>query len=521
MTQQSKIINYILLLALSSCIANFEEINTHPTDPNPDDMTIAEKVGVLFPAMLYMMHNVQENDNQMIEQMVGNQYGGYMSTTNTWNNKNFGTFNPTADWIEIPFVRTFTGFYANYLQVKRITGSKGYIYAWANILRVAVMLRVTDTYGPIPYSKTGNGQLTVEYDAVQDIYRQMIDDLNNSITTLAAFAKEPRGRIAPVSEFDLVYKGDFVKWMKFANSLKLRMAVRIGLVDTDYAIRVMDDAINGGAGFILNNEDNVFLPTIDNPYHKSAFNWKDVAVNATLSAYMNGWNDPRRPVYMTPGSNYNGVRMGIENIDKEIYGSVAYSKPNFKANSPLPVYCAAETYFLLAEAALRGWITGNAKDFYEQGIHISMEQHEVAIGDYLSVTANPEIYHDPNNVDFSYDLSAPEAGGDVTVSWNSANTFAAKLEAIITQKWIAGYPLGFEAWCDFRRTNYPRMMPAANNLSSAATGGRVDDSRMVRRLPYPVSEYNNNPVHVQNAINKLLGVGAPDDFSTDLWWARK
>ena len=538
MNQKSKILCLCSLMAITSCIGHFEDYNTHPTDPNPDDMSVAERAGALFPGMLYLMHNAQENDNQMIEQMVGNQYGGYMSTTNKWNNKNFGTFNPGADWVERPFVGTFPVFYANYLQVRKITESKGYIYAWANIIRVAVMLRVTDTYGPIPYSKTGEGQLVVEYDAVRNVYHQMINDLNNSIATLANFAKEPgEGGIVPIAEFDLVYHGDFLKWIRFANSLKLRMAVRIGLVDTEYAVEAMNQAIAGE--LLLSNADNAFLPTIDNPYHKSAFNWQDVAVNATLSAYMNGWNDPRRPVYMTstpttPNRLYKGVRMGIDNIDKDTYAGALYSKPNFKSNSPLPVYCAAETYFLLAEAALRGWIDGDAEDFYEQGIKTSMEQHEVDIGTYLSVTDNPEYYEDPNNASLSFDLSSPSAGGDVTVAWDRATTDAAKLEAVITQKWIANYPLGFEAWCDFRRTNYPRLMPAAANLSSPSTGGLVNNPestidpnnpnpsiaiRMALRLPYPVSEKNVNPVHVQHAVDHLLG--GPDEFSTDLWWASR
>jgi len=520
-----------------SCTAHFEEYNTHPTDPCPDDMTIAERVGILFPGMLSLMHHSQENDNQMIEQMVGAQYGGYMSTTNKWDNKNFGTFNPVADWVEQPFARIFHRFYANYLQVRKITGGKGYIYAWANIIRVAVMLRVTDMYGPIPYSKTGDEHISVEYDAVRDIYHQMISDLDNSISVLTEFFRETRERVNPMAEFDPVYKGNFAKWVRFANSLKLRMAVRIGLVDTDYAVEAMIRAIYGGV--ILFNYDNAFLPTTDNPYRKSSSDWNDLAVNATLSAYMTGWSDPRRPVYMTMTSDgsYRGVRMGIENIDKEIYGGKLYSKPNFKTNSPLPVYCAAETYFLMAEAVLRGWLDakdfGNAGDLYEQGIRTSMEQHEVAIGNYLSVTANPDYYADPNNESLSFDVSDASNGGHVTVAWSSAATDAAKLEAIITQKWIANYPLGFEAWCDFRRTNYPRIMPAAANLSSADTRGRVNNPelinpnsplptiaiRMARRLPYPVSEYQKNPDHVQNAVRDLLGGG--DEFSTDLWWVKK
>jgi len=523
----------VLCLCLFSCTALFEDYNTHPTDPCPEDMTTAERTGILFPGMLFLMHNSQENDNQMMEQMVGNQYGGYMATTNKWDNMNFGTFNPVADYVEQPFVRTFNRFYANYLQVRKITGGKGYIYAWANIVRVAVMLRVADTYGPIPYSKTGDELMSVEYDSVQDIYRQMIQDVNNSIVVLSDFVKETGDRVHPMAEFDPVYGGDFTKWVKYANSLKLRMAVRIALVDTDFAIAAMIGAINGGV--IDSNDDNAFLPTTDNPYRKSAFDWHDLAVNATLSAYMTGWNDPRQPVYMTMTTDgtYRGVRMGIENINKEIYGGKQYSKPNFKVNSPLLVYCAAETYFLRAEAALKGWLPGDAGDLYEQGIRTSMEQHEVAIGNYLSVTTNPERYADPNDESLSFDVSDASAGGDVTVAWSRAATDAAKLEAIITQKWIANYPLGFEAWCDFRRTNYPRIMPAATNLSSASTGGIVNNPtpmidpnsplpfiaiRMARRLPYPVSEYERNPVHVRNAVNKWLH--GRDEFATDIWWAK-
>jgi len=235
----------------------------------------------------------------------------------------------------------------------------------------------------------------------------------------------------------------------------------------------------------------------------------------------------------TSDNTYRGVRMGIENIEKEIYGGVLYSKPNFKFNSPLLVYCAAETYFLMAEAALRGWITGDAGYYYELGIRTSMEQHEVSIGDYLSTTTNPALYTDPHNDRLTFDLSSVNAGGDVTVAWSRAITDASKLEAIITQKWIAVFPLGFEAWSDFRRTNYPRIMPAVNNLSSPLTGGLVNNPeliidpnslepgiaiRMVRRLPFPVSEYHENPDNTKHAANKLLG--GPDVFSTNIWWAR-
>jgi hypothetical protein len=455
-----------------------------------------------------------------------------MATTNNWQGTNFGTFNPAPGWVEYPFNRLFSGFYANYLKIKEITENKGYIYAWANIVRVAVMLRTADTYGPIPYSKMGGGQLAVEYDDVQSVYHSMIGDLNASIATLTAFLSENRGKANPMAEFDPVYNGDFAKWVKFANSVKLRMAVRIALVDNAYAVAAMNEAIAGGV--IDSNADNAFLPTSDNPYRKASADWQDLAVNATLSAYMNGWSDPRLPAYMTAASDgaYRGVRMGINNINKGTYGGGLYSKPAFKASDPMLVFCAAETYFLKAEATLRGWISGSgtAQSLYEDGIKMSMEQRGVQLGSYLAVTANPQSYTDPTSR-ASFNVASSGNGGNVTVAWTSATTDARKLEAIITQKWLANYPLGFESWCDFRRTGYPRIMPAVNNLSSSGSGGSVSNPttinpanssggvRMARRLPYPVSEYNGNPVNVQNAVANLLG--GPDELSTNLWWARK
>jgi hypothetical protein len=511
-----------LLMLSFSCTDNFEYYNTHRTNPSPEDMTVVEQVGTLFPGMLYLMHNAHENDNQMIEQMVGNQYGGYMVTNNNWQGTNFGTFNPSAGWVEYPFNKLFSGFYANYFKIADVTGKKGYIYAWATIVRVAVMLRVTDTYGPIPYSMMGDGNMQVSYDEEQAVYHNMIDGLTESVATLTAFVGGSTGTNSILAEYDAVYRGDFTRWIKFANSLKLRMAVRIAHVDEAYAKQAMQEAL-AGIGPIESNSDNAFLPTTDNPYRKSAIEWNngngDVRINATLTAYMNGYKDPRQTKYMTNGttaSTFTGVRMGIDKIDGSKYKACSY--PNFTADSPLLVFCAAETKFLKAEAALRGWIAGDARTFYEEGIRTSMEQHGVDLGNYLTQTGNPAAYTDPANPANNYPA---DRFTSITVPWTNGNA-STQLEKIITQKWLANYPLGFEAWSDFRRTGFPQMMPAVNNLSSGNSMGEIENvkGRMVRRLPYPVSEYNGNNEHVTFAVQHMIS-GGQDVGSADLWWAKK
>jgi hypothetical protein len=501
-----------------------DTLNLHPTNPTEDDFTEAEVLGILFPGLISTMHYAQENDNQMIDQMVGNQYGGYMVTTNNWQGTNFGTFNPPAGWVDVPFATTMVKFNSNYVKVKEKTNSTGYIYAWANILRVATMLRVTDTYGPIPYSQVGQGTDIMEYDNVQQVYHNMITDLTNSVEILKSYVLSSSGQESPLADFDNVYKGDFSKWLKFANSLKLRLAVRIAHVDETFAKTAIAEAIANGP--IEVNADNAFVPTEDNPYYKASASWGDLASSAILSSYMNGFDDPRLPKYMTQSTyaGYNGIRMGISNINRMLYSfsqyaSIYFSRPAFEVNSPLLVFCAAETAFLKSEAALRGWIPGGdaqAKAFYEQGIGLSMEQHQVPMGSYLSGTTSPKAYTDLASQANNISVANP-----ITVSWDNAGTATnTKLEKIITQKWLAIYPLGMEAWSEFRRTGFPQLFPAKDNLSSAGFIGSVTNtsSRMVRRLPFPDSQRRGNSENVQKAVQML---GGEDAANTDLWWAKK
>lgn len=504
---------------LTSCID--DNYNNHPTNPRDQDLTATERVGALIPVFIKAMHSPHENNNQHFEQMVAGQYGGYFATTNPWQNTNFGTFNPSTEWVEAPFKNIMVDFNSNYNKVKKITESRGHIYAWVNIMRVASMLRVADTYGPIPYSSIGSDEEFLPYDNVQDLYHNMITDLNNSIAVLSSYILDNDGGKNMLADFDDVYRADFSKWIKFANSLKLRMAVRIAEVDTQYAKEAMAEAIAGGP--ITVNADNAFIPTSDNPYYKAAVTWGDLAINATLSSYLNGFKDPRIPVYMTSAktfSRYIGVRIGIKGINKNTYSNANYfSKPAFTQTTPLLVYCAAETAFLKAEAALKGWIAGGdaqAQAYYEEGVKLSMDQHQATIGDYLEGETTPEAYANPFSS--AHNMSVAKR---ITVSWDDFGTTEnSKLEKIITQKWLANFPAGMEGWCDHRRTGFPQFFPAVNNESGAGFMGAVtnESNRLVRRLPFPNSQYTGNGENVAKAVQML---GGDDVANTDLWWAKK
>jgi len=320
--------------------------------------------------------------------------------------------------------------------------------------------------------------------------------------------------------------------LKIANSLRLRLAMRLVKVDPQLAKTQAEKALDPANGGVLeSNSDNfkVTVPTdgtYSNPLWFIAKNWADTRINATLSSYMVGLKDPRISKYMSPVSNdptltsvagqYIGIRTGAEGIEKDKYQKLSAlntegTTPTFTASTAPILMTAAEVYFLRAEAALRGWgnTGGTAQSLYEKGVETSFTQWGVSSGlsAYLNDnTSKAAAYKDPFNAENN--AVSPSA---LTIKWNDGATNEEKLERIITQKWLAIFPEGQEAWSEFRRTGYPRLFPVVVNNS----GGLIDTKIQIRRLPFPQNEYNTNKAEVQNAISLL---GGPDNGGTRLWW---
>ena len=194
---------------------------------------------------------------------------------------------------------------------------------------------------------------------------------------------------------------------------------------------------------------------------------------------------------------------------------INYSRVKISSSDPVLWMNAAEVAFLRAEAvAVYGFnMKGTAAHFYEEGIRLSFDQWGATGAEaYLNDdSSKPALYIDPAGLNTYEGVLST-----ITIKWNEAASTAEKQERIITQKWIANWPLGNEAWADYRRTGYPHLMPATEegNLS----GGIVNSQRGARRMPYPSEEYTSNTANVQEAVSKYLG-GA-DNMSTDVWWAK-
>lgn len=502
----------ILGFVAVSCTGNFEDINKKPHRPEYVDAK------QMIPVMMSNLISQQENDSQMIDMMIGMEYGGYASANTVWNGSGaFATLNPRQGWYGSMYGTLFEKTYSSWGIINDGTQGVGVIYHMAQILRVGTMLKVTDTYGPIPYSQVNGRDVAVAYDDQKTVYLTMLDHLEAAIDAIQAYLADPKADLSILDGNDIsTYNGDLSKWAKYANSLRLRMAIRMS-TNTDsetkqLAKTIAERAVSHPAGLIETNADNLVLKlSVENPYSKATdWNEGELRMNASIISYMNGYEDPRRAAYFTTVSGrYVGLRSGMANPGTPYTNTVSKIHLKDGEMTPLLVMCAAEVAFLKAEGAMLGWEMGDtAENFYNQGITLSFQQHEASGADsYMNNSSlTPAGHTDAVNSSLS-----AAARSTVTIRWANDGH---ELERLMVQKWIAMFPYGFEAWCDIRRTGYPVLFPAADNLSE----GKVDSARGMRRVPFSRNEFNTNTANVEAAVALL---GGPDTGGTDVWWAKK
>lgn len=516
-----------LASVLMGCTGNYLNINTNPYEVSKDQtLTDGYAIGAAITALCGTVVSTDVNTAQFTDCLLGGPMGGYYSTTGAFE-KTIDNYNATDDWTRVFMAsdRIIPTLYSNLNELKNITEDPVTL-AIAQTIKVAAMLRVTDTYGPIPYTQIGQGgKITVPYDSQEAVYDAMFAELDEVIATLT---ENKLSGISPNA--DPVYDGTAVKWCKFANSLKLRMAMRIVYADPVKAQKYAEEAVSHEIGVFASNADNATLRTVafgdkGNPlYTAIKYNQPtgcntggDTHAAADIICYMNGYNDPRRPEYFIPsefeGFEYAGIRIRIE---KPALNSVGrkYSGVNISPSDPLVWMNAAEVAFLKAEAKAVfdfNMGAGSAEEFYNEGVRLSFEQHNVAGYEayIMDDTSRPASYIDPAGLNnYSSVLS------DITIKWDEGAPVEEKQERIITQKWIANFNNGNEAWADYRRTNYPALMPASD--AGNKSDGLVSSEFGARRMKYPLAEYTNNGENVNAAVSQHLG--GPDRMSTRLWW---
>ena len=365
------------------------------------------------------------------------------------------------------------------------SGSNASQIAVARILKAYFFLHATDRWGDLPYAEAlmALENLTPAYDTQSAIYAALFEELDNAIEEFDAGAA-PKG--------DILFNGDTDKWKRFANSLRLRMALRISDVDATTAKAEFEAAVADGV--LASNDDNAIYHYLgngvfDNPRYNDFLTRTDNAVSETIVDKLMALNDPRVATYADPigasaGDVYTGMPYGLGNAEAGGYGFDEVSLPNsvyVKAkDSSVPILTYAQVLFGLAEGASYGWNAGgSAESFYNAAIKASMEQWDV-----FDQTAY-ESYIQQTSVAFD-DTKAIELIGE--------------------QKWLALYMQGYEGWAEWRRLGYPELVPAP---AAANNSGQIP-----RRQAYPASESQNNQANYEDAVARQ---GA-DDLDTRVWW---
>lgn len=530
------------LLGFSACTADFERINTNPDGLPPANIPVESRFSQPMQS-IYLNYQNKDFEFQLAQNLNADLYSGYLANPTPFGgNSNNSTYVMNEGWNNWPFKVGELYVMKPVSDILKSTLLPDY-RALAKIIRVAGMVHVTDTYGPVPYSKAMQGGQSVPYDSQEEVYSSFFRELKESVDSLSLFLETPEGKLTPtrITSFDLMCGGDYTLWIRFANTLRLRLATRIVKVNPGMAQTEAEAAVNNAYGVLTSADKNIEVksPIVTNPLQVLCFDYNDIRVAAPYVTMLQGYNDPRlaatvksvgwfkendKPVDIKTATGadagkigqYVGIRQGVIIPDKTNYQmySVVNMDPDVKVTTkyPLPVMKIAEAYFLRAEGTLRGWaMNGDAETLYEDGIKQSFLDNGItdatAYSTYINDnTSLPVDYVDPFNT-----ANNIANTNKITVKWDGSAGKEEMLQRIITQKWIAMFPEGQEAWSEFRRTGYPKLFPVADNRSD----GIIPNGQFIKRLRFTEDERNTNLPAVEEARKLLSG---PDNINTRVWW---
>lgn len=509
-------------LLLTSCTDQFEKWNINPNEVTPEQMEQDNlNTGAYFTQMERGVFIVGKNlggEYQVTQMLTGDIFASYIANINTYSyttyhNDHYALY---KDWYDAPFKDAYTYVMQPWKSIVDVTDEGSPTRAMATIVKVLGMSRITDMYGPIPYSKFGTST-QVSYDSQKDVYYRFFEELDHAINVLTTYSDNNSAKY--MEQYDYIYSGNVSKWIKFANTLRLRLAMRISFVDQAKAETEAAAAINHSYGLMTSADDSAILHqttsfTFTNPIWEVSESFRDMRMGATMDCYLNGYGDPRISKYFRPATkdgNYHGVRNGMKNLSKDTYVAAA-SGLNFETNSNMQWMNAAEAYFLLAEAKLRLKLgTETVQNYYEEGIRISFLSKGASGADtYIAdaVSLPLDTYTDPVN---NQRTNVSSSLSRLTIAWEEGVTNEQKLERIMIQKWIALFPDGQEAWSEMRRTGYPGFV----RINSYSYQTEVASNELISRLKFPTTEYSNNSGNTQAAVSLL---GGNDAAGTRLWW---
>lgn len=519
----------LLSVALFSCGPKQElkmwQIDIVQGEENATEVTTLETIigelqTALSSAIPFETHEYQYTNTNSVDVFAGYltvnrstfQYGGPLPHTYYWPNDYYnsaGSLGP-IDALYHAYTQAADFGYPEYRAI-------------AEIIYGMTALRATNVKGAISYVDSRNLKASrpLAYQSQQEAYEMILNDLNEAIEILSKTTLDPNvdlkaieGKDIETGDADYAYSGyDWNKWIQLANTIKLRLAMCLAKPEPEKAQQVATEALSGvgvleddfGPKWIKNNTQHPIYPI------SSSTGWADARMSASIENAMKRLGHPLIASFFTTNSaaindkttgsvmlaaqkDYVGIRQGVTMEPKsngvgyynfsEVATSVQYIRPTW--------VCKEEVLFLKAEAALRWGIGGSAQQYYEDGIKAAFSRYNASgVEDYLARTTIER--NNGKNIDYiDYYINSNSCEGRVAigVKWNDADTDETKLEKIITQKWIAMFPNGgYEAWTDFRRTGYPRLIPVPEANKWTGTPSFPVELQ-IRRVPYNESDEN-------------------------------
>jgi hypothetical protein len=477
-----------LFIGFTACDDQMEEINTNPLALSeiPDEY--------LFTTAL---HQTFDNETKNFQFRFGSQYGHYYISNSAYRSGDQYTDYHEHDTYRDMFENLYINALRNINEVLMFTSEGKYKnpvrYAMADVVAIINYAKATDGWGDVPYTEGAKGSSQIlypKYDNQEFIYHDMMDKLKADIAVLKSADPED-GYVS----CDPVYNNDLTKWVRFANSLRLRLAMRARFADAANSEKVIKECLN--EPLIETNSQNFELKKQESDNDELYSPWygfhthEDWRMSEKFTNWLKDTEDPRLELFVetTAAGDRRGLTNGLSDL---AYSQIVWN--DYSAPKPLLysktlssyILCASEVWFLRAEAALFNIVPGDANQLYRQGILSNLQLWNI----------------DASSIN-SFMNNQPEA----TLNGTDENKF----RQIGTQMWVAFVPNFFEAWTNIRRTGYP-VIPQRTDATTQALGST--NGILPSRFKYATTEYLINA----DNVNKAVEHQGADLIDTPLWW---
>lgn len=492
-----KAIKYSLLTAATllagACTHQFDEYND-----NPNNLPVGEITpdGMMDELICNGAVGGQDNSFSLTGEFI--QYSVSNVSTNAYhryeipNSVTAGQWSYCAKWASN----------ADHMYRLALKAEDTNYQAIALTLRALYMSNLTDIYGYVPFSEAfgiRDGKFKPKFDSQKEIYTQLLEDLETANSLYKATEK------LDTPSKDKLYNGDTKQWQKFTNSLHLRLLMRLANradeMDVAARIRRIVDAPTVYP-LIESNADNATVYfTGETPFQNKFGGYTASQLNARRPAehfidYLDGTRDPRLKIFCTAsGDGWKGKPSGMTTLETDTEGLAGFKQTLFISYKlPYSFIKYDEVLFILCEAAQRGWIAGDAADYYHRAIDASLDYWVHVNNDVVQSTSTVTI-SDATRNDFHDNVA-----------------YDGTLRRIIEQKWVALFWTGYEAWHEYRRTGYPELKIGT---------GTMNDGILPTRLIYPVNTHATNPANYSDAVAAMAAdyVKGADDMQTPVWWS--